>query len=142
MIAVISTTEVRSVAPSLRSDAGANSLEGVFNLQSTVQAPPPPVVASNGSTTSSGYSVLPNPDDTWSNTREFRFSKLASKRALGEASVKEQKEFDSLLKQRRRARNPPSTEEVLFQYKRRQIETKLLLQLQEYANFIDAPRSA
>ncbi|MGH7996720.1 MAG: hypothetical protein ACREFX_10250 [Opitutaceae bacterium] len=141
MIAVMPNAAVSSAAPSIKADEEAVFLVREFNLPSRVEAPPPPVFTPKGTAISSGYSVPPHQVVKWSNTREFRYSELATKRALGEVSEKEEEEFDSLLKQRRRAKNPPSADEIIFQYKRRQMEARLLTQLQEYANFIDAPRS-
>lgn len=113
-----------------------------FSAARPSSAPPPPV--SSGEAKVTGATLVYNIRDTsrWSHTKEQEFSRLAALKARGKATGEELAELSRLRQIRRKKKNPLSAEEVLFQYRRRQMEAKLLEEIQEYVAFIEAPRPA
>lgn len=72
---------------------------------------------------------------SWSNTKERRFKELAVQEALGELSPATREELRALDALREQKLSPPSGEEVLRQYRARQVTANLLLALSEYVTF-------
>lgn len=83
-------------------------------------------------------SVALRQTESWSNTKEREFARLAALRALGHASKEDEVEFASLLALRRRTKNPLSADEIVFQHRRREMEQKLLTDLARYVDFLES----
>jgi hypothetical protein len=111
-----------------------------FRPAEAFQAPPPLVSAVGDSGVATPAIDCPrHVDETWSNTREKAFSILALKVAKRQHTQEELAHFHQLQAFRRRTRNMRSAEEILFDFRRRQIESKLIASLHEYVDFLEAP---
>ena len=109
---------------------------------SGVQSPPPLVLPpqnGNGDLTPESFFIQVHSTE-WTKSNEMSFSKLAALKALGKASSEELATLNELQIRRRKGRNPMAGDEVLFQYQRRQMEIELLKNLQQYVQFLEAPR--
>lgn len=112
-----------------------------FASPRATSTPPPVVTSGDGDRVHSVMLVRMEEQVTWSHSKENEFSKLAALKARHKATPEQLAEFGRLLALRRRLKNPLSADEVIFQYQRREMESKLLNELQRYVAFLEAPRS-
>lgn len=123
-------------------DEAASLVGDLFRASEVIYAEPPRVSHDNkADTVGVEYLVGRQEELTWSNTQERKFARLAAKIAANKADGRERKEFSELQVVRRRTRNPLSSEDIVFDYKRRQLEARLLASLHNYVEFIETPRS-
>jgi hypothetical protein len=111
-------------------------------MPASVQSPPPLVLPSatgNGDVTAENYFVHVQ-TSKWTKNDERNFSNLAALKAVGKASEEDLSNLRQLQVRRRREKNPMTGDEVLFHYQRRQMESELLKNLQQYVKFLEAPR--
>ena len=117
-------------------------MSGEFAAPKVVSAPPPTVGGNEGDQVRTSHRVTIERVETWSHSKEGTFSRLAAAKALGKASSSQLTELERLRAIRRRMKNPMSADEVIFQYRRREMESRLLADLQRYVEFLEAPRRA
>lgn len=142
-IGLISFPEGQSTSPTLNLVQQSKSATPAFVAPAQIQSPPPMLTLPEVSDISNAnYTIHYNDTDEWSKRDEKEFSKLAEAKALGQATANDLKKLLRLRHRRRTAKNPMSGDEVLFHYQRRQMEAKLLKDLQDYVLFIQAPRGA
>ncbi|MGH8019855.1 MAG: hypothetical protein ACREIA_16570 [Opitutaceae bacterium] len=75
----------------------------------------------------------------WSNALEKRFSRLTALKAAGIISAEDKAEWLQLRSLRRASKNPIPADEILFQYRRRRAEQRLLAEFEAYVRFLDSP---
>lgn len=139
MIPNVTFAEASSVAPSIPAQAEGIEILASFSVPNAIGA------ADDMGTAEDAYQVAPDltiaaAENKWTPALDKRLSVLAAKYALERATDEENRELDRLKLLRRRLKHPLSTDEILFQYRRRQKEAILLKQLQEYVEFLNAPR--
>jgi hypothetical protein len=78
-------------------------------------------------------------DQEWTTELERKFLRLAEKEAVGELTEVEAARLAQLSELRYALKVPRSGEEVLNEYKRRQVVNDLLTALQRYAYFVKPP---
>ena len=122
----------------------SKSASAPFVRPAAIQSPVPPlfVVPDEGDRSAPNYSVALLKSNHWSKNNERQFDVLAEKKALGMATQEDLNALNELRLRRRKSKNPMGAEEVIFHYQRRQMESKLLKDLQEYVHFLEAPRGA
>ena len=101
-------------------------------------APPPMIAGVSSEVTPNDLILRSQGEKEWSRAKERKFSALVEQKALRTATPAQLIELGNLQLLRRETKNAPSPEEVLFQYRRRQMEAKLLRQLADYVEFLQA----
>jgi len=114
------------------------SVNAEFLSPSAHAAPPPPPVAAEGHEVAPTMNIVLQDTAVWSHSKEREFSRLAALRATGKATREDQQAFRELQSVRRLKKNPVPADEVIFQYKRREMESKLLANLQDYVAFLES----
>jgi hypothetical protein len=116
--------------------ATAMVADGRFDYATTAEMDPPtvsiPLVEPAGPPT---YEVTLRDDSGWTKSKERRFTDLLTLKALKRATPDELVKFRELQALRRKLKNPIKAEEIVFQFKKQQMATKLLNDIQEYINF-------
>ena len=79
-------------------------------------------------------------DQEWNKKMERRFLLLAEKEAVGKLNATEGVELERLSQFRNASKVPRSGEEILREFKHRQVTYDLLQALQRYVDFNKAPR--
>lgn len=82
------------------------------------------------------YSVPRTEEASWSKSNEREFSKLSALKAVRSATPEQIQRWQILQELRRRSRNPMSTSEIIFQYRRRVYEARILKDLRSYVEFL------
>ena len=75
------------------------------------------------------------PATEWNKAMDRRFEELSILEAISKISVDELAELEELTKDRRKLQHPRSAEEILFEFRQRQVTSNLLKALQEYVRF-------
>ena len=96
-----------------------------FAVLKVISAPPPAIIGGDGDRVHTAYAVEIDEDAAWSHSKESEFSRLAALKAKEMASPDQVAALERLRIHRRRTKNPMSADEVVFQYRRREMETKL-----------------
>ena len=123
------------------SEEAANLASDMFRSGEVIYAEPPRVPTdSEADSVHADFSVGRNEDLKWSKTQERSFSRMAAKIATRKATSEEQNKFKELQPLRRRTRNALTSEEILFDFKRRQLEGHLIASLHKYVEFLETPR--
>ena len=78
-------------------------------------------------------------DQEWNKKKERRFLQLAEKEAVGKLNAAEGGELDQLSEFRNASKVPRSGEEILREFKHRQVTHDLLQALQRYVDFNKTP---
>ena len=78
--------------------------------------------------------------DHWSAEKNARFKELARNEALGETSVAESAELESLTRLRRFEKYPRSADEILWQRGQQKLTRSLAQALEAYVEFHETPR--
>lgn len=132
--------EGQSTPASFNLTEKSKAVSAPFVRPAGVQPPPPLITPPDaGDVTTASFSITLNPSN-WTNSDERLFSRFAVLKATKKASAKDLKTLAELQARRRLGKNPMCGEEVFFQYQRRQMESKLLKDLQEYVQFLEASR--
>jgi hypothetical protein len=82
------------------------------------------------------------PEREWSSRMEKQFEKLAIAEALSTISPQDKLELEQLTAERRRLHHPRSAEEILFEYRQRQVTSNLVKAVEEYVRFHDLSHKA
>lgn len=100
----------------LKAESFVNVGQDVVSIASTIN------YNSGQESTGSDLCVSVTPQkDRWTKEDGLRFKVLAKKRALGQSTETENQEFEALQAVRRSLENPPSTEQLIADIKRRKM---------------------
>ena len=104
-------------------------------------SPPDPTMSQGDNAGDQTALIVHRPDNSsWTAANERRFALLTAAKACDQLGREALEEWRLLQIKRRRKLSPPSAEEVIFQHRRRLLESKLVESLQAYVHFIQAPR--
>lgn len=79
--------------------------------------------------------TVPITDDTWTKSLDREFLELAERAAFLNATEEEMKRFAHLQVLRRQLKHPRTGEEVIWEYKQRQLTRQLVSALKQYVHF-------
>lgn len=108
-----------------------------FRPEHAVSAPPPKPPQIEATQVHPAVYVPIKAEMKWSHSKEAKFSQLAALKALGKATDEQIKELSVLRDLRRKKKNPQSAAEIVFQYRRREIEQRLLQDVRQYFAFLE-----
>jgi len=81
------------------------------------------------------YEVTLRDDSGWTKSKERQFTDLLTLKALKRATPEQLVKFRELQARRRKLKNPIKADEIVFQFKKQQMASKLLSDIQEYITF-------
>jgi hypothetical protein len=110
--------------------------DGRFHYATSAEIGPPTVtIPLVESANPPSYEVTLRDDTGWTKSKERQFTDLLTLKALKRATPDELVKFRELQARRRRLKNPIKADEIIFQFKKQQMASKLLNDIQAYINF-------
>jgi hypothetical protein len=140
-IAVAADTVLSSAIITAEFNVMCSTLDTSVQIAAQSNIPEVSIDKSGGS--SSGVSLTAGIVDVerWSAEKNVRYKELSRNEALGQLSVEELAELDSLTRLRRFKKYPRSAEEILWQRHQQKLTRNLVQALQTYVEFHETSRS-
>lgn len=139
-ISIITPDATGGGASSIVASGVVAELATEFATPVVLSPPPPKMTIQEGTHVETSLNVPISKNVTWSHSKEREFTRLAALRALGKATVADLNALQSLRTLRRAKKNPVPAAEIIFQFRRREMEKNLLTELHRYVAFLETPR--